>query len=152
MTMKPKSQAITAKMISDLFVAAFGGRHGCWYWCHDAKLIRSDNEPTTGPWYADPAVFAGSFEAELEYDLVYADAGGGLKRITQDDVRRALDVMARKYPKQFAGDEHAADALIQCVVYGYIEIITSSTITSRRGSAAGRKRPSTGRRSSSPSG
>ena len=109
---------MTPQRISELFVQAFD-KGEATYWCRWPKLVRADNAPTTSYWYADPAVFAGSFEAVLEYDLRYEDDNAGRKAITQDDVRRALDVMARKYPKQHAGDEHTADTLVQVLVHGY---------------------------------
>jgi hypothetical protein len=125
MTTKPKPQAVSAKKISDQFVAAFDGG-GAIYWCHWAKLLRSDNKSTVAPWYACSSVFERSFEAELTFDLEYEDDCRERKVITQDGVRRALDVMARRYPKQFADvinetrDAHTGDALIQCAVYGNI--------------------------------
>jgi hypothetical protein len=117
---------ISPQKVADQLTAAFSG--GSNYWLHTAKLFRSDNKPTVSPWYACPAVFERSFEIELGYDDPngYEGEGKGRKRITQDEVRRAVDLMARDYPKRFAammgnsGDADMADAFVQCVMFGKV--------------------------------
>jgi hypothetical protein len=117
---------VTPQKVSDQFVTAFEG--GSNYWLQTAKLWKADNKPTDTPWYACPAVFEKSFEIELGYDDPdgYEGEGKGRKRITDVDVRRGLEVMARTCPKLFAelmadeGDADTADVFVQCALFGEV--------------------------------
>ena len=89
-------------------------------------LKRSDNIPTVTPWYADAKVFEGSFEIALGYDAPDGFEGEGKGRavITDVDVRRGLEAMARDHPDRFAdimadrGDAITADKFVQCALFG----------------------------------
>lgn len=106
------------KRISDLFVAAIGSWNGgARYWCHEARLLRSDVKPTKHPWFADAAVFAKPFEAELVYDKTYEGMGDGRKVITNADCRHALEAMRKEKHSAYGGD---ADALMQVLVEGKV--------------------------------
>jgi hypothetical protein len=118
--MKP----ITAQRVRDQIVAAFTGGSNCWLFT--AKLLRADNKPTVTPWFSDAKVFERRFAIELGYDdpAGWEGQGQGRARITHVDVRRALRIMRREYPKRFAnvmngtGDGDTADLFIQLALFG----------------------------------
>ena len=48
---------VSAQKLSDLIVAAIGSWDGrSRYWCYEAKLVRSEVEPTKRHWFADARV------------------------------------------------------------------------------------------------
>jgi hypothetical protein len=118
--MKP----ILAQKVSDLLVAAIGRNGGSWYWCYEANLLRSAASPTKFPWYACSKVFERAFAFEFVFDEKYEGMGDGRKVVTDVDVRRALKIMRRAYPKRYAdvmgdrGDGDTADVFVQVLVHG----------------------------------
>jgi len=126
---------VCPQKIRDQFVTALGQRRTPhheyrWgssnYWLYEATLLRSDVKPTGHPWYADARVFEGPFEAELQFDLKYDGDGAGRKRITDADVQRGLEVMARDHPRHFrdmmddGSDPDVADMFAQILVHGKV--------------------------------
>ena len=118
--MKP----ITAQRVRDQFVAAFTGGSNCWLFT--AKLVRYDNKPTVTPWFSDAKVFERAFAIELGYDdpSGWEGQGAGRKVITDADVRRAVTIMRREFPKRFAdimadrGNADTADLFVQLALFG----------------------------------
>ena len=54
---------ITPKQIADLMVTALEG--GSNHWVKKANLTLVNGEPKESPWYADPDIYASSFEIKL---------------------------------------------------------------------------------------
>lgn len=118
---------IAPAMIENLFVSAFEG--GSTYWARQVDPVKIPAYPDDGVvWWGHAEIYVSDFSFKVRYDHPEQDEseGKGKKIITQDDVKRALQTMATKYPDHFANilndttDADTGDVLLQCCVFDEI--------------------------------
>lgn len=119
---------ITTDKIWNAFVSAFEG--GSNYWSHEVNPIKGGEYTKDGVvWWGHEAWFAGDWQMELRYDQESDKEGDGTgrKMIGPAEVKAGLEAMVTECPtafgdliSEFGGDAVAADAFLQCVVFGKV--------------------------------
>lgn len=96
---------VPISIIVNAFVGAFEG--GSTYWLREANLItgwRTDQPPGARMvWWGYEEVFANPFEISVEFDDPNSATDTMVKRtVKNEDIGRALALMANKSPRHFA--------------------------------------------------
>jgi hypothetical protein len=114
---------VPTERVHNMIVSAFEG--GSNEWLHGARFL--SGTPHTTPnlvWYGEESVFEGPVSFTATYDNPDEPDERTMKTITQDDLRKGLEIMAAKYGSHFADllqendDAETADVFLQCAILG----------------------------------
>lgn len=111
---------ITGQQIADLMTTAIEQGYD---WFGYVSLLKGATEAKENTWYADPKLWDGDFQIEVEE---LDDDGYVVEShvIDTEKFQKGLQVLADQFPKVFAnitGDNHdanTADMMLQCICFG----------------------------------
>ena len=110
---------IKAQLIADQIVTALEG--GVGYWLESFTPKKGKELATDEVWYADPKVWGGDFEIEIQ---VWEESQE--YTLTPDKIRTGLDWLSKNQPSRVSeilqenGDAETADVFLQACVFGDI--------------------------------